>query len=184
MPLTKGKSNGLLITAGVIFTAIAGFGIYVGRQFYLLYDAPYKVVGAKIYSIDNARVKITLYIGLLNKGNVSLSVTEQEYNIFINGIFVSNIKSGSAFIKANGETLLPLNIDVDTSKLISSVTQNLLTLLTDKSKLNIAVRGKLSVRANVAGIKGIIKLKDYPISFDYTLAEIIALSKQPPSPTT
>lgn len=156
----------LLGTLAVVVTA------YAARQLYLLYQASFKVVGAQIGTLSTKSIKIVLDVELDNAGDISATVSNQHYDIYLNNIQVSTIDSADIIhINSNGATIIPINIDLAPDKILKIGTQNLADLLTDRSKIVLDIIGYLSVKT------GPVSLKNYPISVKYTLQQLIDMAK-------
>lgn len=163
---SSGKALGLIVVGGVILLAA-----YAYRQYNLLINASKKIVKATIHKFTFSEIDITVYIELFNKGDFSVDVTGQDYNVYVNDKFVSNITSADAVhIKGNGTTILPLRITFNPQQILSAAILNIGSIMNDKSKVIISVKGKLSASA------GLIKLNNLPLDFSMSLAEIMQSS--------
>lgn len=138
---------------------------YGARQFYLLKHASYRIVGFKIKGVSNSRVSILLIIEMMNKGDLSAKITDQNYTILFNERVVSKINlTNDIQINSNGSTLLPLEIDF--------IPQNFsLKNLLGINKSLLEIQGVLSLEM------GLIHLKNYKIDVKYTIQDLIDITK-------
>ncbi len=155
-----------LIGAGV---GTLGYGAW---QIFLLYSAVYRIKNFKINTISSKNIDFELDIEVENKSSISPQIRDQNYTIYLNGILVSTIESKDLIrILSNGKTLIPLHINFDPKAFLASSIMNLTTLLTDKSKINIEIRGVLTFKSIF------LNLHKYPVDIKYTLQELIDSSK-------
>lgn len=148
--------------------------VYGARQIYLLYQAAFKIVGAKINKIGISGIDMILYAEIDNKGDISAQINDQHYEVFLNKTKVSTVDAKQeVHINSNGKTIIPIHVAFNPETILMAGADNILNLLTDKSKIKIEIKGNLSLKS------GVISLKDYPVDITYTLQEIIDSSKQP-----
>lgn len=172
MELNLKQKNWIL--AGVALAGLFGIGAYLKRQFDYLYNATYKISSAIINNIGLSNIRFSIYITLTNKGDISAWIRNQSYDVFVNDVFIVNVKNPTdVHLNSNGDTILPLAIEFDPSKLLSTAVKNITSLLLDKSKIVFRIEGKLSAEA------GAVKMKDFKFNMLYTLQEIIDISKTP-----
>lgn len=160
-----------------VITILSGISLlvigYGARQLYLLYNAKIGVKMAIINMFTSQKVDMTIYAELDNKGDISAIVKGQHYEVFLNNALVSTINANQLIhINSNGKTTLPISIIFNPSSVATIGLNNLLNLLLDKTKINIEIRGYLSMEM------GIIKLKNFPIDIKYTLQELIDSAKK------
>lgn len=154
---------------------LAGVGFaYLYRQYKLLYNSVYKLIGVTVYEMTARRIKFKLVWRIENTGDLSARIVNQSYRIYINGSFVSSIESkDEILIASNGISFLPLTIQINPSQLIGIGIKNIGTILFNKSGINFGIQGKLDIRA------GVVNLKDYTINETISLQEIIDMAKTP-----
>ena len=158
------------VLSGVALLTLA----YGARQLYLLYNAKFRVIKTKIKNISSNDISITMYGELENKSDISAVVNGQHYNVFFNKELVSTINAKDVIhINSNGKTIIPISISFNPLAILKTGLSNLANLLLDRTKINIDIKGQLSIKA------GIISLKNYKIDMKYTLQELIDISKEP-----
>jgi LEA14-like dessication related protein len=163
-----------LLAGGLLLTGLFSIGLYLKRQYDFLYNATYKISSAVIHNVSLSNIKFTIYIKLTNKGDLSAWIRSQSYDIFVNDVFVVNVKNlTDVHVNSNGDSVLPLTIEFDPSKLASTAVKNIASLLLDRSKIIFKIKGTLTVEM------GAIKIKDVVFNMLYTLQEIIDISKTP-----
>lgn len=148
---------------------------YGARQFWLLYNATFKVVKTRIKTITAGKISLTLLTEINSKSDVSAVINGQHYEVFFNDKLVSRIDGTEKIhINSNGKTLIPIDIDFNPSAIIQTGIANITNLILDRTKVNIEIKGYLSLKV------GIVEMKNYPVDIKYTLQELIDISKEPP----
>lgn len=161
------------IAIGGILTLIVGIGIYVYRQYDHLVKAGKKLIGAKVHNLSLSGVNATVYVEIDNKGDLSVDVIGQDYNIYVNDKFVSNVKvKDDIRINSNGKSILPLTINFNPQTVLMAGLVNLTSILSDKSKIIISVKGSLSIKT------GVLSVKNFGFNVDMTLAEIVEIANE------
>ena len=145
---------------------------YVIFELLKIKNAPLKYAGYRITSISLGKVNLTTYFKLVNPGSASVSISGQEYDVYLNGKHVSHMKYSNPVLIAPGENIIPLEVTIGLSEALSAGWSNLTDLLTDKSKINISLVGKLSIKMSV------IKVENIKIDETFNLGD---LSKTPPT---
>ncbi len=177
MEFSKTQKNWIL--GGFVVAGIIGIGVYLYKQYDKLYNALYKISSATIHNLGLSNIRITVNIKLTNKSDFSAWIINQNYDIYVNGIFVVNVKNNNRIhLNAQGDTVLPLDIEFNPEKLLSAAGKNITALLTDRSKVVFLIKGNLSLEA------GALKVQSFPFDMQYTLQEIIDISKTPAVPQT
>jgi LEA14-like dessication related protein len=140
--------------------------VYVAYQLIKITKSPLTYKGFKINSISLSRINLTAYFKLVNSGDAQVTISGQDYNVYLNGKFVSHMKYSNPIIIAPGENILPLEVNIGLSDVLKAGWANLTELLTDKSKVNITLNGKFSVKISV------IEFKNVKIDETFNLADI------------
>lgn len=122
---------------GVLIAVIA----YIIIQLAKISKAPFKYAGFKINKISLQRIELTVFLKLVNDGSLSVTVSNQEYDVFLNDKFVSHIKNNVPYKIKPGTNIMPLDVYINTSDVIKAGWANLSQLLLDKSKVNISLKG-------------------------------------------
>lgn len=164
MALTKGQKWGIFAGVAVGITAI---GIYLKKQFDKIYNAAWTYGGVKNLKLGFDRISFTLFYNVDNKGDLSVIISEQDYDVTVNGVFVSKIKNATNVkIASRGITKIPFYVDFAPKDLLSAGLKNISDLLSNKQNVKILIKGHLNIKA------GIISLKKYPFELGFTLADI------------
>lgn len=170
MAITKTQRNWLIVAGlGLITTVV----VYITRQYNALINAGKKIVGAKVHSMTLTKVNVTVFVEIENKGDLSVDITGQDYNVYVNDTYVSNIKAKEEIhINSNGKSVLPLNIEFNPSQVLLTSLTNLTSIMSDKSKVMVSVRGGLSLKS------GALNVKNYSFELNMSLAEIIKAANE------
>ena len=164
----KKTITGFIITASIVALA------YGGWQLYLLYKSPIKIIKVNIKDLTINKINLTVFLELMNWGDVSGNIKEQNYEVFFNNEKVSTINvKDDVHLNSNGPTVFPIDINVETKKLLNNALANILNLAQNRNNITIEVKGYLSLSS------GIVNLKRLPVDIKYTLQELIDISKQP-----
>lgn len=160
----------------LIVTLFYGAGllviIYGVKELIILYKSAYKVVRTKINKISLTTIDIILYLQITNNSDISAQIKNEFFEVFINDKKVSEIKSADLIhINSNGNTVLPIPIKINSDQLIKVAANNISNILNDKSKIKLEIKGYLSLQV------GAIDLKNYAIDINYTLQDLIDMSK-------
>src|SRR3990172_10258715 len=119
------KRNILLLILLAIIALIA----YLAWQVRLLAKAKWTPAGYWINSVGLDKISLLLFFNIDNKGDISLTAADQNYDIFINGMFVSRVSNPvDTTIYANSKSKLPFLIEVKTDDLIRAGINNISAL--------------------------------------------------------
>lgn len=171
MKLTKGQKIGLI--GFIAISGITAIGIYFKRQFNKIYNAQWAFGGIRHLNIGLNRIAFTVLFNIDNTSDMSVDVSEQNYDVFINNVFVSTVKNDTNIsIKSRGKSQIAFNIEFKPKDLIIAGLTNIYDLIKDKSKVTVSIKGALSISA------GIVKLKKYPFELDFLLSEIVGVKEK------
>jgi len=169
MEMTPKLRNGLII--GGLLVATAGLIAYFKRQMNLLYDACYTISGGVVHSLTLSSVKMTLFFKFVNESDLTIQVSNMEFNIYVNNMFVTKIlKPDVQTIYSKSDAIVKLDFQFNPKDLLRAGITNIEPLIYDKEKLIIGIKGFLSAKT------GIVKLSKFPIDEAITLKEILTPS--------
>lgn len=158
--MKKGKII-ILALVVVLITVIA----YVVYQLNKINKAVFQYAGAKIKSISLKKIELTLYMKMVNEGTMSVTVSNQEYDVYLNDKFVSHIKNSQPFKIKPGVNVMPLDVYINISDVIKAGWANLSQLLTDKSKVNVSLKGNYDLKI------GFIRVGKRPFEQTFNLGQ-------------
>jgi len=139
---------------------------YVVWQLIKITKSPLNYKGVKINSISLNDIRLTAYFSLVNTGDAHVTISGQDYDVYLNGKYVSHMKYSNPITIAPGENMFPLEVIIGLSDVIRAGLANLKELLTDKSKVNITLTGKFSVKISI------FEFKNVKIDETFNLAEV------------
>lgn len=152
----------MIISLLVLLLSIIGFFIIQIRK---LTGTKFTYAGFKITNLSLQKVTITLYLKVENDGVLSVAVTNQNYDAYLNNNFVSKITNNQPFLIKSGVSYMPLVLDINLADAIKAGWQNLLSLVTDKSKANIIIKGTYELKL------GLFSIKDMTIDLNFNLGD-------------
>lgn len=165
MSLTTGQKWGIFgVGAGILLV-----GVYVKTQLNKIYGAKWTFAGLKTHDATGGKMKATVYFKIDNKSDISVNISEQDYSIYVNDMYVSNVKNPSNIkIKSNSVSIIPFMIEFSYKDIAQAGILNLSDLISNKGNIKIKIKGNLNIKA------GIINLKKYPFELEQTLAEMMS----------
>jgi LEA14-like dessication related protein len=119
---------------------------YLVTQLMKISKADLVYAGMKIKSVSFSKINLTLYFKIINTGSATVTLSNQEYDVYLNGKFVSHMKYSTPFIISPGENILPLEVTVGLADAIKAGLSNLSDIINDKSKINVSLKGKRSMK--------------------------------------
>ncbi len=164
----------ILSTIGVLILAI-GFFLY--WQVRLLVNAVWKYAGFQIKNITADGISFYMFFNVDNPGLLALKVSEQNYNIFINGNLVSNVvNEDDQFIKSQDVSKLAFLINLKFNDLVKVGLNNIKFFINkaEREKIKIKIEGVLTLQLDFITIK---KLK---FSQESTLQDLKETSNSQP----
>lgn len=165
------KNTGKYLIIGGLVLALAGIAVYVKRQIDLAMNYCYGVAGAIIHKMGISQIKFTLIVNIYNRSDIDITISNQRYKVYANGMLVSKVYSDEATtIKPHKSTPFKVVVDFNPQDLLKAGLKNLEGLFVNQEKLNIELNGFVSVSA------GFITVKNYQITERMSLKEWMAPS--------
>jgi LEA14-like dessication related protein len=164
MTLTKGQKWGI---AGGVTLVLGVVGLYLKKQFDYIYNAKWAMGGVKNLKVALDKISFTLFYNVDNKGDLSVIISGQNYDVFVNGKFVSKITNDEDVkIKSNSVSKIPFYVNLDPKDVVKAGIANISDLLNNQKNVKILIKGKLNIKA------GIVNMKKYPFELPFTLADV------------
>lgn len=170
-PYAFWTSIGIFAGVGLI---VVGLIIQAKRQMALLMDYCYKIKpkSFKLIGLSKAGIKFSLSVLLKNQSDVSATINGYSFDVYVNDIPLTKVSSEKeSSFNAQSVNEIPLNVAVDFTKnkklRLDQVLQIASYYITDKSKINIKITGGVSVKHSI------ISIRKMPISFNYSLQELL-----------
>lgn len=147
-----------------------GYGLY---QYYLtqgaiLYKYKYEVVGVTIKKASLKEVELQVDVEVVNDSEISATLTNYYFDIFLNGEKVAVIQNASVdqYLEKNGGTsYFPMKVIIDPSKFVKG---NVVTgLLESVKNSTIEQRGYFGFK------KGLLRFNKIPFSYTYKVKDFI-----------
>ena len=102
--------------------------------------------GVKIKSLSFSKIDLTAYFKLVNPGIATITLSNQEYDVYLNGKFLTHMKYSEPYTIAPGMNIMPLEVTANLADIIRAGWANLTDILTDKSKINISLKGTYTLK--------------------------------------
>ena len=153
--------------AGLI-GAISLTGAYMYLQVRKVLDYTLNYIGIKDLKYANNVASFNLIYQYENKANIDVVLAEQEYDIYINGVFYTTLRNYAPQKLFGGQkNIIAVAVVLNIKDIANKLKVNYLTLIALPQNVKIDIKMKFKVKY------GIIKV---PIKYDYplTLKEIIS----------
>jgi LEA14-like dessication related protein len=160
-----------IILAGVT-TATVITGVYVYMKYQEWIDkVKYGIAeGVKLKSMDFKSSDVIIPIFVYNPSPFSFIASKLRLNIYVNGIFIGNITTGSYKIKPNLQTTLQLNLRTNN--------ENILELLSEQGSIFVSSDWKEEVNFRVTGLidvySGPFYKRDIPIDISEKISFLMS----------
>ena len=133
----------LIIIGGVAF--LAGLALYLRKQFQLLAEYDYKIVGFRLRKLSGNQTTFDVTTRIFNKSNIEASVNKIFLEIFVENNKVGFVtEEGQWLIPAKGSTDIQMKITVNPQLLLKSATSVILSGVKQKD-LNFTLKGYANV---------------------------------------
>lgn len=164
--MNKGLRNGLII--GSLSLALISIIVYFKKQYDLLLNACYTISGGIIHTLGLDNVRITLFFKIVNESDLTITVSDMNFDIFVNNMFVTKIKkSEKQTLYSKSEAVIKLEFEFNPKDLLRAGLSSIQPILQDQEKLVITTKGYFSAKA------GILNLKKVPFEENITLKELL-----------
>ena len=163
---TKIAIGGTAVLAIVILSA------WVAKQAKALYDACFTVAGAVIHTISIDKMDMDLLINIANKSDVSFTLTNQNYQVYINKMLVATVNNKeNTTVVSQGNTTMKINIKFNPQDLLKKGIENIANLIKNKDSLVVEIRGTISIG------KGLVSFNDYRVDETLLMKELLSTPK-------
>ena len=133
----------LIIIGGVAF--LGGLFLYMRRQFKLLAEYDYKIVGFKFRKLSGTQVTVDVTTRIFNKSNIEATVKKIYLEIFVENAKVGFVtEEGQWNIPAKGSTDIQMKITVNPQLLLKNAAAVILSGAKQKD-LNFTLQGYANV---------------------------------------
>jgi LEA14-like dessication related protein len=159
---------GLLVGLGAL---AAGFYAFYRRQLYLALQFCYKLHQVIPVTFSKDKIELKVMLKILNRSTFDINVTGYAFDIFMNNIKLTHIKSDNENkIKPQSSSIIELYTLVKPKEVFSTTdwVKIFEYFITDTSKIIIKITGNVSAKLNF------IKIKGMPVTYESTLRELMA----------
>lgn len=141
---------------------------YYIKQYEILENWDYRIVGVRLVSAGVSKVVLELQIEVVNDSSISIVVTDYYFDIFLNGVKVGVIKNASLnqrLEKNGGKSYFPMLVEINTFEFLKG--DVLLGLIDSVKNSTITQKGYFGLK------KGIIKFRNIPFEYTYKLKDFM-----------
>lgn len=164
--MNKGLRNGLII--GGISLAFISLIAYFKKQLNLLKNACFTISGGVIHTLGLDNVKITLFFKVVNESDLTIEISNLNFDIYVNKLFVTKIKkTDKQTLYSKSSTVIKLDFEFNPKDLLRAGLSNIAPIIYDKEKLVIGIKGFFSAKS------GVLSLKEVPFEEEITLKELL-----------
>jgi len=141
------KQYAAIIIGGLLLSAGA-YAVWLTQQAKKLvkYGIGFKSIKIKNVSLNN--INFDLFLDFTNTSDLTLKLREQEYDVYINGVYLTKlVNRATNVLKPNQTSVLGLNVDLDTKEIAKRFKMNPLALanIGGNSDVKIIMRVKLKL---------------------------------------
>lgn len=145
---------------------------WVAKQAKALYDACFTVAGAVIHTISMDKMDMDLLVNISNKSDVSFTVTNQNYQVYINKMLVAVISNNeNTKVVAKGNTTMKINVKFNPQDLLKKGIENIANLIRNKDSLVVEIKGTISIG------KGLVSFNNYKVDETLLMKELLSTPK-------
>lgn len=172
------------VIIGLLGAGVIGTGLFLWNQYQVLYKAindafTKKPAISKLNNLSLSDIGFTLVYSVNNTGILSAIVTNQKYDVTINGgkSVVTITNNNPVELKGNAISQFPLVINLTTKELLNAGVNNLKSILLPEERKNFVIR----IKGNFSYKAGILSGKNYPLDITFTLADLTTTTPAPTS---
>ena len=155
---------------GAVMIGVLSYTIgYLFKQIRYLVNTDFKFVGTSINNISIDKISITIWWEVVNKSDISFTISNQEYDIYINGSYIKKVGySSPVIIKPKEKSKIPTYVVLTLQDLKKIGLINIVSLLTKEGRdsLNLTVKGKFTVKTSI------VEVKRFPFEFEDSIGDI------------
>jgi hypothetical protein len=168
--MDKGLKKGLIIGGVIGGLTVVGYFFY--RQILKAIEFTLEPKGVKSLGVVNKTLKLLVKIGVKNPSNLKVILKNQEYDIYLNSIFVARLENKEAqVIYAQSISTLQLTVDIDIDSLLTKLDVASGANFTDKLNFIANLRAQRLKLVSKLDIKyGILPSIPIEISLEETLS--------------
>lgn len=156
---------------GAIMVSVFGVTLaYIMQQTKKLVNTEWSLIGTQVKKISLNEINLILWWRVLNSSDFSFQVSNQVYDVFLNGTFIKKVGfSPSINIPTNSDSRIPTYVSISPKELLST-SINFLDLLVNeqgRSKLFLEVKGTMDLSIDK------IPVKKVPFAFKDSIQNIM-----------
>ena len=143
---------------------------FVFKQYKLYMESTFEFLRSKVNKITFKGVNITLFFTFDNRTDVSFSIKNQYYELYLNGKYYKTLQNENLIeIPSKQTAVIPITVNILYQDVANILFQNISKIARNWKKLELGIKGQLTI--NVEG--KVIQLRDFPIEYVDTLENIV-----------
>ena len=165
------KKLWLKIGIGAVMVGITSYAMkYMYKQAKILANTKYDMAGIKINKINFKEISMTLFWKIMNESDITFKISNQVYDVFLNGKFVKKIGyDPEVVVGAHSDSRIPTLIHLTTKDIANVLGNNAEGFFTEsgRKKLYLEVKGTMTVGADI------VKVRNIPFYFKDSIHRIM-----------
>jgi LEA14-like dessication related protein len=141
---------------------------YYMQQLEILNNWDYRILGGRIVRLNPLKVEFQVDVEVTNDSNISVTITDYYFDIFLNGVKVGVVKNASInqrLEKNGGKSFLPMLIEVQTAQFLKG--NVVLGLIESVKNSTLTQKGYFGLK------KGLLKYRNIPFEYTYKLKDFM-----------
>ena len=164
MALTKNQKYTLL---GLGVAVLGGTAYYISRVVKRLQDFTLDFKKIKVNKFTKERLQFDVYFDYTNKSEININLASQEYDVYINGIFITTMTNYSEnVLRAKTTSPLGFSVKLNLPEIDSKIRTTYLQMITNPK--NVIIRIEMKFKARV----GFLRIP-YRYNWNTNLKEIL-----------
>lgn len=151
------KSTAIKWGLGAIMVGLLGYTVhYVMKQIQLLVNTEFDMVGTQVNKIGLKEINLTIWWKVVNKSDIGITLTNQIYDVYLDGKFVKKVGSSIPItIAPHADTRLPTYVVFTPQELVKVGIMNFANLMSKEGRLKtiMEVKGRIDLKTDVFAVK-------------------------------
>jgi len=128
---------------------------YLMKQVRKIVNSGFTFAGVNFNNVSLRSIDLTLFFGIENNSDISVIVSKQEYDVFLNGEYIKTIGNpDDVKVRANTDNRVPVRVSLTPADLLKVGLNNYDKFLSKQGRRNLVmeVKGNMDVRTDIFSI--------------------------------